>query len=73
MPDLVLRTLRDKDNKGIQDTGVRRFFVVETYEVAGFLARWKRSENAALRTGLYTRDFSTMYTTISHEVLFHAI
>ena len=41
---LVLRTLREKDNKGIIDTGVRRFFVVDTYEeVAGFFARWKRS------------------------------
>ena len=71
---LVLRTLREKDNKGIIDTGVRRFFVVDTYEeVAGFFARWKRSEIAVMRTGLYTGDFSTMYTTIPHEALFHAI
>ena len=71
---LVLRTLREKDNKSIIDTGVRRFFVVDTYEeVAGFFAPWKRSEIATMRTGLYTGDFSTMYTTIPHEALFHAI
>ena len=68
----VLRTLREKDNDTILSTGVRRYFVVETYEeVSGFLSRWRRSERG--QTGLYTGDFSTMYTTIPHDKLFQAI
>lgn len=70
----VLRTLREKDNKNISLTGVRRYFVVESYdEVSGFLNRWRRSGPNLNTVGLYTGDFSTMYTTIPHEALFTAI
>eukprot|EP01116_Phalansterium_solitarium_P001080 TRINITY_DN1086_c1_g1_i13.p1 TRINITY_DN1086_c1_g1~~TRINITY_DN1086_c1_g1_i13.p1 ORF type:complete len:297 (-),score=15.79 TRINITY_DN1086_c1_g1_i13:233-1123(-) len=66
--NFVLRTLRDKDDRRVRDTGVRRYFVVQSYEeVAFFFAKWRRSEK---RPGLYTGDFSTMYTAIPHDDLF---
>ncbi len=67
----VMRTLRDKDNTEIARTGVRRFFVVENFEeVTEFLSRWQREED---RPGLYSGDFSTMYTAIPHADLVRAI
>ena len=72
--NLVLHTLRDKDNERIQISGVRRFFVVETYEeLSGFLSEWRRGQDGRERSGLYTGDFSTMYTSIPHEELFDAV
>ena len=70
----VLRTLREKDDCCIRETGVRRFFVVETYEeVANMLSSWRRNQISNDLTGLYTGDFSTMYTSIPHDELFDAI
>jgi hypothetical protein len=69
----VMRSLREKDNINLLRTGVRRYFVVETYEeVAQFLGRWRRQgemKNRSMRTG----DFSTMYTAIPHDALLTAI
>jgi hypothetical protein len=65
----LLRTLRDKDNEHILNTGIRRFFVVDGYEeVAESISRWRRVSDAAQHC-LYTGDFSTMYTTIPHDDL----
>ena len=70
----VLHTLREKDDEIIRETGVRRFFVVETYEeVANMLSRWRRNLVTSDLTGLYTGDFSTMYTSIPHDELFDAM
>jgi hypothetical protein len=68
-----MRSLRKKDNAHILRTGVRRYFVVETYEeVAKFLGRWRRNGEMKNR-GMKTGDFSTMYTTIPHDALLNAI
>lgn len=70
----ILRTLRAKDDELIRKTGVRRFFVVETYEeVSSFLAQWKRQWAQDKFRGLYTGDFSTMYTAIPHADLLDAV
>ena len=67
---LVLETLREKDNETLSKTGVRRFFVVQSFEeVSGFLEKWVR-KNHPNSKGLYTGDFATMYTTIPHSDLF---
>lgn len=65
--NLVLKTLREKDDDNTLEIGVRRFFVVTTYEeVASSLSKQLLiSANCQLRTG----DFSTMYTTIPHADL----
>jgi hypothetical protein len=65
--NLVLKTLLEKDDECALETGVRRFFVVTTYEeVASSLSQQMPiSHNCQLRTG----DFSTMYTTIPHDDL----
>lgn len=69
----ILRTLREKDNESLCASGVRRYFIVESYEeVTGFLSRWRRIKNLT-RNGLYTGDFSAMYTGIPHKELFTAI
>jgi hypothetical protein len=73
---LILTTLRNKDDDLIRRTGVRRYFVVQSYdETAEFVARWSKSidTTAAKTTGsrlLYTGDFATMYTAIPHADLF---
>jgi len=76
----LMRSLRKKDNAHILRTGVRRYFIVESYmEVASFLGRWRRqlgpnkkgSDNN--KGSLCTGDFSTMYTTIPHTALLIAI
>ena len=64
---LVLKTLREKDNRHIVTGGSRRFFVVGGYEeVASYLSG---GFQARMGTRLYTGDFSTMYTTIPHDDL----
>jgi hypothetical protein len=71
---LVLRTLRYKDTVSLSHTGIRRYFVVESFEeVTGFLSHWRRAHDPSSRSGVYTGDFSTMYTTIPHSELFAAI
>lgn len=77
---LVLNTLRVRDDNILRATGVRRFFVVNGYEeVADFLRRWPRREelrrttNRFIAANLYTGDFSTMYTTIPHDDLVEQI
>lgn len=70
---LVLETLREKDDETLSKTGIRRFFIVQTFEeVSGFLGKWVR-KNHANSDGLYTGDFATMYTTIPHSDLFNAM
>jgi hypothetical protein len=65
---LVLRTLREKDNENIRQTGVRRFFPVEGYEeVANCLSKYAAIKRRGGR--LKSGDFSTMYTTIPHDDL----
>lgn len=72
--NFILETLREKDNESILSTGVRRFFVVQTYEeISSFLAKWQRKKGPNPDVGLYTGDFSTMYTTIPHDNLLEAI
>jgi hypothetical protein len=71
---LVLDTLREKDNETICTSGVRRFFIVRAFqEVSEFFRRWRRKGDPNSSSGLYTGDFSTMYTTIPHEDLFHVL
>jgi hypothetical protein len=63
----VLSTLRDKDDKEIVRSGVRRFFVIQGYEEVAFsLSKWMRRDDGQ---SLYTGDFSTMYTAIPHADL----
>jgi hypothetical protein len=65
--NFVLQTLRDKDDRNVRASGVRRYFVVQGYEeVAFFLSRWRRR---TVRRALYSGDFSTMYTSIPHDDL----
>ena len=67
--NLVLDTLRERDDAHICNTGIRRMFVVNGYEeVAEFLQRRGRQVDSN-RKSLYTGDFSTMYTTIPHQDL----
>ena len=69
----ILQALRYKDDISLAETGVRRYFVVNSYdEVAGFLRKWKRTPYKKQHR-LYTGDFSTMYTTIPHEDLIQKI
>jgi hypothetical protein len=69
----VLRTLRELDNTRIAKTGVRRFFVVDTYEeLSTFLQKWRRDPDTS-ESGLQCGDFSTMYTAIPHEDLVKAL
>jgi hypothetical protein len=68
----IIRSLRKKDDDNIRTSGIRRYFITETFEeVTTFLTQWKRSKKA--RGGLYTGDFSTMYTSIPHNELFEGI
>jgi hypothetical protein len=56
----ILATLRKKDDQHILDTGVRRFFIVNTAdEVSSFLHKWLSSEPY-----LDCRDFQRMYTAL---------
>ena len=58
--------LRLKDDEFIQQTGVRRLFVVESFEeVTWFLSKWQSEQFSLLSSG----DFSTMYTNIPHQDL----
>jgi hypothetical protein len=67
--NFVLKTLREKDDASIRETGIRRYFVVPGFEeVAEFLSRWPRTSVLSDQK-LYTGDFSTMYTSIPHADL----
>ena len=55
-------------------TGVRRFFVVDSYEqFATFLRKWDRRRSPHSCRRLRTGDFSTLYTTIPHDDLVRCI
>ena len=70
----AMHTLRDKDDEEIRTSGLRRYWVVETYdEVSEFLGRWRHNDAASREAGLYTGDIATMYTAIPHTDLFVAI
>jgi hypothetical protein len=70
----TMRVLRAKDEARVAQTGIRRFFAVESgQEVADFLAKWDRAEVPLKRRGLKTGDFSTMYTSIPHKQLLQAL
>lgn len=70
----IMHSLREKDQELIQTSGIRRYWIVETYdEVTNFLSRWQHENNVAENTGLYTGDFATMYTAIPHHGLFTAL
>ena len=58
----VLRTLREKDDRNLARTGIRRYFVVgDSFETSNFLGSWaRRGETRELRSF----DFATMYTNI---------
>jgi hypothetical protein len=56
----VMHELRQKDDEHIARTGIRRFFIVDGYEVALFQSRWSSLPVSHLFTG----DFSNMYTSI---------
>jgi hypothetical protein len=86
--ELLFNSLRNKDNNFIRQTGIRRFFIVESNdEVSSFLGRWRRTTksqpiiDATLNAKddeensqcIYTGDFSTMYTTIPHHALINAL
>lgn len=74
---LILRSLREKDDSGLCETGIRRYFVVNGYEeVVSFLHGWPRVSvlrrsrpSSSVDRRLFTGDFSTMYTTIPHTDL----
>jgi hypothetical protein len=72
----ILRSLREKDEARLVRTGVRRFFTVESgQEVADFLSKWYRGGGGVPneQRGLKTGDFSTMYTSIPHELLLESL
>lgn len=64
---VVKDTLQSKDRDLIRRTGVRRFFVVNSYDqVSHFLKGWVRNRYSS---ALHTIDFSKMYTTLPHKDL----
>jgi hypothetical protein len=65
---LVARTLRHKDDTLVQGKGIRRYFITEGYEET---ATWinNYSPPASTPRTIYSGDFSTLYTTISHPDL----
>ncbi|MGA9041563.1 MAG: hypothetical protein WB421_13590 [Terriglobales bacterium] len=66
----IQKTLMEKDNQFILQSGIRRFFVVNSFEeVAKFLGTWLRHGPAHL----FTADFTTMYTAIPHQDLINRI
>jgi hypothetical protein len=57
-----------KDDAFVRAAGVRRFFVVKSFEhVSRFLAAWRRTSDR--RSTHHAYDFSTMYTSIPHRDL----
>ena len=63
----VSDTLREKNDRFLLETGVRRFFILsDPFEATDFLSSWRRK---AKDRQLHTFDFSTMYTTIPLEDL----
>lgn len=72
---LILRTMREKDDYNLRLTGIRRYFVVNGYEeVVAFIHNWPRvtalhRPAPMVARRLYTGDFSTLYTTIPHDDL----
>ncbi len=66
----IMSALKEKDDSHIAQTGVRRFFIVESFqEVTDFVNKWKRLKGQGLRTF----DFSTMYTTLDQDDLIDKI
>ena len=64
--NFLLDEIRKMDDEVIDDTGVRRLFVVKGYEeVMKFFSKWSAHQFQSVQTG----DFSTMYTTIPHDDL----
>ena len=67
MLNLVQTTLRKKDDLAISASGIRRFFIVESYdEVASFLHSWKRTSS---HRSIRASDFATMFSTLPHKDL----
>jgi hypothetical protein len=73
LSDILKSTLRGisaEDEKEVRSSGIRRCFVVESFEtVAAFLDTWTRGDSPVNMRRLYTFDFSTMYTTLPHADL----
>jgi hypothetical protein len=64
----VLESLREKDDEHFVCSGIKRFFVVNGYEmVALWLSSYRRTSTSTPM--LFTGDFSTMYTSIPHDDL----
>jgi hypothetical protein len=62
---LILKTLNTKCDAYLDETGFRRFFVVNGYEeVASAIHLYRRTRDS--EPNLWTGDFSTMYTSIEH-------
>ena len=60
----VHKTIRDKNDRILTETGVRRFFIIkDAFEASNFLSTWPRSKD--VKHQLKTLDFPTMYTKIS--------
>ncbi len=67
----VLRTLREKDNKHISLTVVRRYFVAEWYdEVSGVPNRWRRSGPDLNAVGLHMHHNSSRYPVYRGRTLY---
>ena len=63
----VMRSLREKDSDRFLRTGNRRYWVVESPEK---FARFVRVNSTVVaRSPLQTADFSTVYTSFSHDVM----
>ena len=59
----VHKTIRDKNDRILTETGVRRFFIIkDAFEASSFLSTWPRSKD--VKHQLNTLDFPTMYTKI---------
>ena len=68
----VHRTIRDKNDRILTETGVRRFFIIkDAFEASSFLSSWPRSQEVTHQ--LNTLDFPTMYTKIPLDDLFKRI
>lgn len=65
---LVLKTLRRRDDSKIVTSGIRRYFIIDGHtEMVKFLRSWKREEDGP--ASMRTFDFTTLYTKIELDDL----
>lgn len=71
---LVLNTLRRKDNARMLAGLPRRYFVVDSFdEVAEFLHRYAKLSPAQCSHDLHTFDFTTLYTSLPQDDLINKV